>query len=93
MHVHLIAHGRKPIDESKPPTKYDLRGSAAISDQAHNVCMVWAKAKKAAVEAAGGRNVEDKWLEQPGAVVSVEKQRAASRRCSTRPGRRLRCTW
>lgn len=76
IHVHLIAHCRKPLDESKPPTKYDLRGSAAISDQAHNVCMVWAnKAKKAAVEAANGMNVDEKWLEQPDALVCVEKQR------------------
>jgi twinkle protein len=49
LHVHLVAHCRKPqAGEDKPPTKYDVRGSAAISDQAHNVITVWAnKAKKA----------------------------------------------
>jgi twinkle protein len=74
VHVHLIAHCRKPqAGEEKPPTKYDLRGSAAISDQAHNVCMVWAnKAKKAKQEAG----VYDLQLgEEPDALVSVEKQR------------------
>jgi twinkle protein len=74
VHIHLIAHCRKPqAGEDKPPTKYDLRGSAAISDQAHNVCMVWAnKAKKDKQE----EGVYDLQLgEQPDALLSVEKQR------------------
>jgi twinkle protein len=55
LHVHLVAHCKKPLDESKPPTKYDIRGSSAISDQVQNIVMVWAnKAKKAAIEAANG---------------------------------------
>lgn len=77
LHIHLVAHCRKPAgdDDPKPPTKYSLRGSAAISDQAHNVLMVWAnKAKKAEIEARGART-DDKWLEQPDAMVLVEKQR------------------
>jgi twinkle protein len=76
LHVHLVAHCRKPIDESKPPTKYDLRGSAAISDQAHNVVMVWAnRAKKAALE----KNPHDTDAQdQADALVSVEKQRNGS---------------
>jgi twinkle protein len=75
LHIHLVAHCRKPPgdDDSKPPTKYALRGSAAISDQAHNVIMVWAnKAKKAALEACPHDEV---WLEKPDALVCVEKQR------------------
>lgn len=75
LHVHLIAHCRKPQggDESKPPTKYDLRGSAAISDQAHNVITVWAnKAKKAILEANPN---DEKAIDQPDAAVTVEKQR------------------
>jgi twinkle protein len=74
VHVHLIAHCRKPqAGEDKPPTKYDLRGSAAISDQAHNVCMVWANKPKKAKQEAG---VYDLQLgEEPDALVSVEKQR------------------
>ena len=69
LHVHLIAHCRKPQDEGKPPTKYELRGSAAISDQADNVVMVWAnQAKKSAA-------VKDRT--QPDASVTVEKQRNA----------------
>lgn len=76
LHLHLVAHCRKPVDETKPPTKYDLRGSAAISDQAHNVVMVWAnKAKKAKLEA----NPQDVDAgAAPDALVCVEKQRNGS---------------
>lgn len=74
LHVHLIAHCRKPQSgDEKPPGKYDLRGSAAISDQAHNVITVWAnKAKRQKLE----ENPHDPaTLDQPDALVSVEKQR------------------
>jgi twinkle protein len=78
LHVHLVAHCKKPLDESKPPTKYDIRGSSAISDQVQNIVMVWAnKAKKAAIEAANG-NPEEKWLEQPDAMLCLDKQRNGS---------------
>ena len=75
LHIHLITHCRKPAsgDESKPPGKYDLRGSAAISDQAHNVVTVWAnKAKKAKLDA----NINDfDAMAENDATVTVEKQR------------------
>lgn len=73
LHVHLVAHCRKPQDETKPPTKYDLRGSAAISDQAHNVITIWAnKAKKAALDADP---MDNEAAAKPDALVSIEKQR------------------
>lgn len=74
VHIHLVAHCRKPQHgEDKPPTKYDLRGSAAISDQCHNVLTVWAnKAKAAALD----KNPHDTTaLAEPDALVTVEKQR------------------
>lgn len=49
LHVHLIAHCRKPSSdtgESRPPGKHDLRGSAAITDQCANVITVWANKPK-----------------------------------------------
>lgn len=67
LHVHLIAHCRKPQDESRPPSKYDLRGSAAISDQADNVVTVWADQQKKASQT--------KDRTKPDALVTVEKQR------------------
>jgi twinkle protein len=74
LHLHLIAHCRKPqAGEDRPPTKYDLRGSAAISDQAHNVVTVWAnKAKKAALDK---NPFDDNAKDEPDAAITVEKQR------------------
>lgn len=47
--VHLLAHVRKGKDELQPPSKYDVRGSAAITDLADNVFTVWRnKAKEKA---------------------------------------------
>ena len=75
LHLHLITHCRKPAsgDEARPPTKYDIKGTGSISDQAHNVMMVWAnKAKKAAMEA---RPYDPTISDEPDAIVSCEKQR------------------
>jgi twinkle protein len=74
LHIHLVAHCRKPQrGEDEPPSKYDLRGSAAISDQCPNVVTIWAnKAKKAKLE----QNPQDvEAQQQPDALVTVEKQR------------------
>lgn len=76
MHLHLIAHCRKPgDDDARPPSKYSVKGSSTITDLPHNIVTVWAnQAKKAEVEAKGA-NVEEKWLEQPDALLWVCKQR------------------
>lgn len=39
-HVHIVAHVRKPHGAEKP-SRYDIRGSSTISDQADNVVMCW----------------------------------------------------
>lgn len=74
LHIHLITHCRKPQNgETSPPTKYDLRGSAAISDQAHNVVTVWSnKDKHLALQKDPTDAVA---LAKPDARVAVEKQR------------------
>lgn len=77
LHIHLVAHCRKPQSgEDKPPTKYDLRGSASISDQAANVITVWQnKPKHAALQ----KDPNDaKALAEPDAMVTIEKQRNGS---------------
>ena len=73
LHLHLVAHCRKPSngDDSDPPTKYDVKGTGSISDQASNVVMVWADRNKAAKQAAG--QAVDQAL--PDAFMTVEKQR------------------
>jgi len=40
MHIHCIAHIRKPLD-NKPPGRYDIRGTGSASDQVDNVLMFW----------------------------------------------------
>lgn len=75
LHVHLVTHARKPQSgsEDRPPSKYDIRGSAAISDQVANVITVWAdKRKRQRLEEVPYDEVE---LAKPDALVTVEKQR------------------
>lgn len=78
LHVHIIAHCRKPAsgDETNPPGKHDLRGTAAITDQCPNVVTVWAnKAKQAALE----KDENDAFaLQKPDALLTVCKQRHGS---------------
>ncbi len=77
IHLHIITHCRKPQSgEDKPPTKYDLRGSAAISDQAHNVVTIWANKDKVAKLEKDPHDIASRAL--PDARVCVEKQRNGS---------------
>ena len=66
---------RKPQGgvEDKPPTKHDVRGAAAITDQADNVVTVWEnKAKRRRMEENPHDAIE---AEKPDALITVEKQR------------------
>lgn len=80
LHVHLVAHCRKPAggSEDKPPTKYDIKGSGAISDQTHNVILLWDnKPKRAELE----KPVEAQNPEihkRPDFIVVLDKQRNGS---------------
>lgn len=75
LHIHVITHCRKPNagDESKLPSRYEIRGSSAISDQAHNVVVVWMNKAKYAKLEENSNDLEA--LAQPCAVVKVDKQR------------------
>lgn len=76
LHVHVIAHCRKPnahSGEEHPPTRYDIRGSGAISDQAFNILTVWANKAKAATLDAHPHDAEA--LNEPCAVIRCDKQR------------------
>lgn len=79
VHVHLVTHCRKPANgagEEKPPTKYDIRGAAAISDQVANVITVWSDKRKAQRLEDNPMNSEE--AAKPDALVTVEKQRNGS---------------
>lgn len=77
-HVHLVAHCRKPGagDEARPPTKYDIRGSGAITDQCHNVLLVWDN--KAKRMEADKREPDPLVMGKPDALVVIDKQRNGS---------------
>lgn len=74
LHLHLVTHCRKPQNgEDKPPTKYEMRGSAAISDQVANVVTMWWNKPKYTALAAKPHDLEPLGL--PDYAVTVEKQR------------------
>lgn len=71
IHVHLVHHIRKPTDESHKPTKYDYKGTGAITDQVDNVISVWRnKAKERKREA--NAMLSDT---EPDALLICDKQR------------------
>lgn len=72
MHVHVVAHVRKPSDdESAPPGRYEIAGSRTLSDQPDNVVMLWRNRKKERAQNAG----ETGWTDKPDVVLRVDKQR------------------
>lgn len=66
-HVHLVAHPRKGVDESKGPGKLDVAGSSKITDGADNVFTVWSARKDEADLDADS--------EKPDARLELQKQR------------------
>jgi twinkle protein len=46
VHVHLVAHPRKSVDERRMPGKQDVSGSGIITDAADNVFAVWSAQKQ-----------------------------------------------
>lgn len=71
MHIHLVHHIKKPADESHKPTKYDFKGTGAITDQVDNVIAVWRNKTKEKNRAAG-KMVSDM---EPDALLICDKQR------------------
>ncbi|MFT3960512.1 DnaB-like helicase C-terminal domain-containing protein [Propionivibrio sp.] len=64
--VHLLAHSRKGKDELTPPGKFDVRGSASITDLADNVFSVWRNRGK---ELAQDDNRHDKDDEEDALLI------------------------
>lgn len=71
IHIHLIHHIRKLPNEETRPSKFDLRGSASITDQVDNVLILWRnKTKENSIKQ--GKNTD---LASPDAILFCEKQR------------------
>lgn len=64
--VHLLAHSRKGKDEMTPPGKFDVRGSASITDLADNVFSVW---RNRAKEDAQDKDIHDRDDEEDALLI------------------------
>lgn len=79
IHIHLVAHAKKPEDDHSIPGKYAIAGSAMISNQADNVFSVWRNRRKEEVAAGSyaprkGESMDDV-LREPDALLTCAKQR------------------
>lgn len=75
-HVHLVAHVRKLKDDREIPSKFDVKGTGSITDQADNVFVLWRNRAKETARAnaeRGGAEFDDG--AEPDAVIVVDKQR------------------
>ena len=71
VHIHLVHHIRKLVNEEQQPNKNDLKGSGSISDQVDNVFLMWRNKKKENMRSRGEQVDEG----QPDAYLMCEKQR------------------
>ena len=71
VHIHLVHHIRKLVNEEQQPNKHDLKGSGSISDQVDNVFLMWRNKKKENMRNRG-EQVDDAI---PDAFLMCEKQR------------------
>jgi twinkle protein len=71
IHIHLVHHIRKLVNEEQQPNKHDLKGSGSISDQVDNVFLMWRNKKKENMRNRG-EQVDEM---QPDAFLMNEKQR------------------
>jgi twinkle protein len=71
IHIHLVHHIKKPDRDDALPSKYDFKGTGAITDQPDNVIAVWRNKTKE-------RNRQAKKMvsdADPDAKLIVDKQR------------------
>jgi twinkle protein len=72
MHVHLVAHTRKPeYEEKHPPGRYEVAGSRTLVDQPDNVVMIWRNRLKERAQEEGELGLTEK----PDLILNVDKQR------------------
>lgn len=76
-HIHLIHHTKKPADESHRPTRFDAKGSGAISDQIDNAFNIWRdKGKESKLKAKDLSDADREKIENlPDSVLICDKQR------------------
>ncbi len=80
VHVHLVAHPRKGMDEDRPPNKMDVRGGASLTDMADNVITVWRNKPKEreAERMEKDPDMETKHQDEGDVRLVVSKQRGGT---------------
>ena len=71
LHVHVVAHIRKPEDKRKVPDRYDIRGTGSAPDQVDNVLLVWRNESKEDARSDGDTSKN----READCVIRVDKQR------------------
>lgn len=71
MHIHVVVHLKKGDSDERLPTRYDISGSADISNLVDNVLLVWRNKKKER-EREAGKEVDPA---HPDALIICDKQR------------------
>jgi len=71
MHVHLVAHSKKQLDESRHPGKMDIKGSGTIGDLVHNIISVWRNKPKERKLSEGDNSASG----EPDQLLICDKQR------------------
>ena len=71
MHIHIIHHIKKPASDDQKPSKYDFKGTGAITDQLDNVIAVWRNKKKERAR-QDGKALDER---EPDSMLIVDKQR------------------
>lgn len=73
---HLVVHQRKPDNESARPGKFGVRGSTAMTDEAHTVLSVWRYAENEFEEESRFKKKKNEpEVEKPDTVLSILKNR------------------
>jgi twinkle protein len=75
VHIHLVHHTRKPPDENHRPTRFDAKGSGAITDIVDNVFNVWRNKAKERVMEHGTPAEQEKVRDAPDTIIICDKQR------------------
>ncbi|OOZ74851.1 hypothetical protein BOW50_12360 [Solemya velum gill symbiont] len=72
VHIHLIAHFKKPADSRNTGDRHQVSGSSAITDLAHNCFLVWKNEEKAKKICSGDEYNDD----EPDTVITLDKYRS-----------------
>jgi len=79
IHIHIVHHVRKLLDEKTIPGKFDIKGSGSITDRVDNAIIVYRNKKKEAELQRGDKEItmekRAEWERAYDASVIIVKQR------------------